>query len=41
MKDIMYYYGYAKIKEDPDNITGFHEYSKSDPEDLKHYNEYK
>lgn len=41
MKDIMYYFGYAKIKEDPDNITGFHEYKVTDQELYKHYNEYK
>ena len=41
MKDIMYYYGYAKIKEDPDNMTGFHGYPTTDPELLKTYNGYK
>jgi hypothetical protein len=37
MKDIIYYFGYAKIPEDPDNKTGFFEYEHSDPEMLKQY----
>jgi len=37
MKDIMYYFGYAKIKEDPENYTGFHDYPVTDPELLKTY----
>lgn len=41
MKEIMYYFGYAKIKEDPDNYTGFHEYAESDPALLKSYYGYK
>jgi hypothetical protein len=27
MKEIMYFFGYAHIKEDPDNYTGFYEYA--------------
>ena len=41
MKDIMYYYGYAKIKEDPDNYTGFHDYPQTDPELLKTYKKFR
>jgi hypothetical protein len=37
MKDIIYYFGYAKIAEDPDNITGFYDYPKTDPDMLKKY----
>jgi hypothetical protein len=41
MKDIMYYFGYAKIKEDPENYTGFYDYPVTDPELVKTYMEFK
>lgn len=41
MKDIMYYFGYAKVDSDPDSYTAFHEYKEHDPELLKTYNGYK
>ena len=37
----MYYFGYAKIKEDPDNYTGFYEYPVTDPDLHKHYYGYR
>ena len=38
MKDIIYYFGYAKFSKDPDNYTGFYEYQKTDAEASKTYN---
>ena len=41
MKDIIYYFGYAKIAEDPNNVTPFYDYPKTDPELYKKYYGYK
>lgn len=41
MKDIMYYFGYADIKEDPDNMTAFYKYPETDPELYKTYYQYR
>ena len=41
MKEIMYYFGYAHIKEDPDNYTGFYEYPVTDSSLLKSYNQFR
>ena len=41
MKDILYYFGYVNIAEDPANMTGFFEYAKKDSELLKTYNGFK
>lgn len=41
MKEIMYYSGYAHIKEDSNNYTGFHEYPKTDPELHRQYYGYR
>ena len=37
MKEVMYFFGYVSIKEDPDNFTGFQEYSETDPMLYKQY----
>ena len=40
LKEMLHYFGYAKIKEDPDNETGYFEFD-SDPEMLKLYKGYR
>ena len=37
MKEMLHYFGYAKVSSDPDNFTGFFEYETEDPEILRHY----
>ena len=37
MKEVIYFFGYALIKEDPDNLTGFYEYPVTDTEAYKRY----
>ena len=37
LKDIIYYFGYAFMADDPDNITGFFEYENAEPELVKTY----
>ena len=41
MKDIMYYFGYAKVDSDPESYTAFHEYADPNPELVATYNGYK
>lgn len=41
MKDILYYFGYAKNESDTDQFTAFFEYADADPELVKTYNGYK
>ena len=36
-KEFLHYFGYAKVPEDPDNLTGFFEYDGSDPEMTRQY----
>ena len=37
MREVLYFFGYASIKEDPENFTGFHEFKETDPELHKQY----
>ena len=41
MKEMIYYFGYAKTNEDPDNYTGFYDFTKPDPELHKTHYAYK
>ena len=37
MKEMIYYFGYAKVKREPANLTGFFNYSEEDPELIRNY----
>ena len=37
MKEMLHFFGYAKVSSDPENFTGFFEYPEEDPEMLRQY----
>ena len=37
MKEMLHFFGYAKVSSDPDNFTGFFEYEEEDPELIRNY----
>ena len=41
VKDMAYFFGYAKVDEDKENPTGFFDYKTHNPEDLKRYKGFK
>lgn len=40
LKDCLYYFGYVKTKDDPDNFTGFFKYEEDSPEYLRQHKGY-
>ena len=37
MKEMLHYFGYAKVSSEPDNFTGFFEYEEEEQELIKNY----